>query len=703
VRKRYFLLAAAAVASGLAVFRTVDAQTLPPAGTAPKTAPAGAPAARGTSDWTTTAPGAPTGYATPPQGKTAPKQGGYLQSGGAASPQPAAQPGRRLTNPVVAGPDGVRPAGGEIPPPTLELTPPSPGVIDPPTLTPEPKGTAEPPPAAIPQPPATLPMIPTGSDPRPAIPPITPPAVVAPPSVTPPTPPAVTPVESEGAKAPTGVAPLPVPFGASGSPAPAPASHAGQGHGAKQTQTVTIEAVCPETVNYGGEFRYELVVKNGGTSTVAGVRVEDEIPVGSKYIGSDPPAEMNGDRLVWLVGALEGGAEKRIAVRVKPTVEGDLLSKATVTYAAAVEARTKVTRPRISVAVNGVETCKAGEETIFHIKVTNSGSGPAQQMVVQALLSDGLLHSQGLKLEMAVASLAAGETKTVPLRVNAAKAGNQTCLVTVGAMGVPDTASKASVNVVEPVLHVAQTGPARCYVRGSEPVYEIKLSNTGTAATDAVTVYSVLPEGFEFVDASDGGSFSAANRAVVWKVAPMAPAAGKAFTLKVRATVAGEGTLRTIAQSAPEAPAAVGAGGVAAKPAGRVLEAKAETAVKAEGVAAVRFEVIDLDDPVEAGKEAVYEIRVMNQGTGACTNVQLVAAVAEGTTYTGSSGPTQVKAQGQNLIFDPIATLAAKGEAVYRVKVRGTAAGDLRFRVQLTCDQVRTPVVKEESTRFFKE
>ena len=31
------------------------------------------------------------------------------------------------------------------------------------------------------------------------------------------------------------------------------------------------------------------------------------------------------------------------------------------------------------------------------------------------------------------------------------------------------------------------------------------------------------------------------------------------------------------------------------------------------------------------GKEAVYEIRVTNQGTGACTNVQLVAALAEGT------------------------------------------------------------------------
>ncbi|HSQ56774.1 MAG TPA: hypothetical protein VLM40_13620, partial [Gemmata sp.] len=149
--------------------------------------------------------------------------------------------------------------------------------------------------------------------------------------------------------------------------------------------------------------------------------------------------------------------------------------------------------------------------------------------------------------------------------------------------------------------------------------------------------------------------------------------------------------------------ATVGAGGLASRPAGKPVEAKVETAIRAEGVAAVRFEVIDLDDPVEVGKEAVYEIRVMNQGTGPCTNVQLLAALGEGTVYTGSSGPTQVKAQGQHLVFEPIATLAVKGESVYRVKIRGNVAGDLRFRVQLTCDQVRTPVVKEESTRFFKE
>ena len=52
------------------------------------------------------------------------------------------------------------------------------------------------------------------------------------------------------------------------------------------------------------------------------------------------------------------------------------------------------------------------------------------------------------------------------------------------------------------------------------------------------------------------------------------------------------------------------------------------------------------------------------------------------------------------MMWEPIASLAVKGETVYRVRVRGAAAGHQRFRVQLTCDQVRDPALKEESTRF---
>ena len=53
--------------------------------------------------------------------------------------------------------------------------------------------------------------------------------------------------------------------------------------------------------------------------------------------------------------------------------------------------------------------------------------------------------------------------------------------------------------------------------------------------------------------------------------------------------------------------------------------------------------------------------------------------------------------------FDPVAKLDVKGEAVFRVRVQGTVAGDHKFKVQVSSSEIRTPITKEENTRFYKE
>ena len=83
-----------------------------------------------------------------------------------------------------------------------------------------------------------------------------------------------------------------------------------------------------------------------------------------------------------------------------------------------------------------------------------------------------------------------------------------------------------------------------------------------------------------------------------------------------------------------------------------------------------------------------------------------MAALSDGTQFvsaTTGTNPAKVQAQGQQLVFEAMPTLGVKTDAVYRVRVRGRSAGDLRFRVQLTCDQLKSPVVKEESTQFVKQ
>jgi len=259
------------------------------------------------------------------------------------------------------------------------------------------------------------------------------------------------------------------------------------------------------------------------------------------------------------------------------------------------------------------------------------------------------------------------------------------------------------VTLVEPQLVVKQTGPAKCLVK-AEPTYSIELSNPGTATTDPIQLWTVVPEGFDFIQGSDGAIYNPSNRSCHWKLGGMAAGASKGVTLKLRSSVQTEAVIRTVAQASAPVEAQPQVGGivpVAAK--GKTLEARAETTVKSEGVPALRFDLSGAEGLVEVGKEAIYDIRVMNQGTGPCTNVQLIAELADGTAATKNDGPTLGRTTGQQIIFDPIAQLGVKGEAVYRVRVKGTLPGDMRFRMKLTCDQIKTPVVKEENTRFYKE
>jgi hypothetical protein len=103
------------------------------------------------------------------------------------------------------------------------------------------------------------------------------------------------------------------------------------------------------------------------------------------------------------------------------------------------------------------------------------------------------------------------------------------------------------------------------------------------------------------------------------------------------------------------------------------------------------------------GGEIGYEIRVLNQGTAANSGVQLVAYVPSGMNVKSANGPAAHRVQGQQVIFEPLSSLSPRADAVYRLAVQSQQPGDMRLKVQLTSDQVKTPIVKEESTHVYAE
>src|SRR5262249_37962038 len=129
--------------------------------------------------------------------------------------------------------------------------------------------------------------------------------------------------------------------------------------------------------------------------------------------------------------------------------------------------------------------------------------------------------------------------------------------------------------------------------------------------------------------------------------------------------------------------------------AARGLKAEGEIATRVEGLPALLMELVDLDDPVEVGAETSYEIRVTNTGTKTETNLQMTCSVPDKMEFRGAKAPPGVnfKLEGKEVVFDVIPKLAPRADVIYRVSVRGTASGDLRFRARMKADGLVDPVL----------
>jgi len=118
-------------------------------------------------------------------------------------------------------------------------------------------------------------------------------------------------------------------------------------------------------------------------------------------------------------------------------------------------------------------------------------------------------------------------------------------------------------------------------------------------------------------------------------------------------------------------------------------------------IAALVLEAVDLSDPIRVGENLVYRISVMNQGSGADTNIRVAAKLPPELQYVSARGTTDATAEGQTVRFAPVQTLAAGRVASWELTPKANQAGDVRFDVQLESDSLTKPASKSEPTRLY--
>jgi len=452
-----------------------------------------------------------------------------------------------------------------------------------------------------------------------------------------------------------------------------------------QAPQLTIEKVFPAEVIVGKPAAVLIRVRNAGTVTAQDVTLTDPIPEGMQFHKAQPATQPNArGELQWSLGALSPGQESTVSVELIPQAEGELGSVASVAFRSEASGRTISVRPQLALQVSSPRSILAGQELVLSIKITNPGSGTATNVVLEEHVPAAMKHAGGSELELDIGTLKPGESRELDLALKAEHAGRVLNSLTARGDDGIRAEAKCEFDVVAPALQVALEGPSKRYLE-RPATYTVSVSNPGTAPAKEVELVANLPRGVKFVKADHEGTYDAASHSVYWSLEELPAQEKGAVTITTLPIEQGEHKLK-----------------VAGKTKAGLTDSK-EQAITVEGVAAILFEVADLADPIELRGETAYDVRVINQGSKAATNVQLTAFMPSELKFLAAEGATRYRVDGQRIIFDALGTLPAKSETVYRIRAQGTTAGDVRLKVQLVTDDIKTPITKEESTRVYAD
>ena len=452
----------------------------------------------------------------------------------------------------------------------------------------------------------------------------------------------------------------------------------------RQAPAVTVEWLGPAQAKVGRSADYIVAVRNVCDGPVQQVLVRVQIPAGARVTETEPRANAEGDVLWWDLGTLAAQERKELIVRVVPDGRGQFACNAWVTFTGAAVMRIHVREPRLALKVTPPPKALVGDPAAFVFTISNPGDGPVEQVRIRAALSDGLEHPAGRVIEFNGGNLAPGESRSMQLLCAVKAGGEQKCEGVAEAQGDLRAKDRASINVVVPRLDLEVSGPKLRYL-DRKAVYSLKVTNPGDGPASQVVLTDVIPAGFKFSAASDGGRPDPAHRTVSWFLGDVGPAQSKEVKLEVVAVAPGEHQHHVTAQAA------------------RGVKADHHLVTRVEGMPALLLEIMSTEKSIEVGSDTSYEIRITNTGSKEETDIKLTGILPDAVKLRHANGPTRYQVQGKEVVFEPLPRLAPRADAIYRIHVKAVAPGDVRFKAELTSASLVEPVIEMESTRIYQD
>ena len=456
---------------------------------------------------------------------------------------------------------------------------------------------------------------------------------------------------------------------------------------------IALAHTAPPTIPVGQDGVFTTVVANTGRIESRAIKVTLPIPDELQFVGANPPGFQNGKELIWTLAALAPGQSYTIQTTYKGVKPGPATSVAMVETSEGLRdqksATTVVTVPDLALDVQAPATAIVNVPAKFVITLRNPGDAVLENVQIEAEFDQGLEFAgapQNHRLTLGVAgqpiSLAPQQSRTVELELTPRKTGQLPLKVTARAgslvrektVVVVVQAPKLSVDVIE--------GPQK-RVAGRPGEWKIRVVNEGEVPLTNVMLRDRLPPELEFDSASDNGQ--PVQGEVTWSLGTLAPRTQRVVVLKAKATRPVPQAVQIIAATADPG-----------------LSQQTQKALEIIGLGALGTNLVDLEDPIEAGKVEKYQLEITNTGSAPVVNLIVRATATAELKPLSAAGPGGAAGTvvGQTITFGKYDGLAPGMKAVYTFEAQTLKAGDARFEVQITSDLNAEPLTLQQSTRI---
>ncbi|HUT08988.1 MAG TPA: CARDB domain-containing protein, partial [Thermoguttaceae bacterium] len=447
---------------------------------------------------------------------------------------------------------------------------------------------------------------------------------------------------------------------------------------------LSVQTFGPQRISVGKESAYEVVMENAGDVAADEVVVFVELPQWTDVVGAEPQAGTAGPAaggpVQWKIGHLPAKSRQRLSLRIVPRESRPFDLAVRWDYRPVTsQAMIEVQEPKLVLNLDGPSEVLYGEKEVYRMKISNTGTGPAENVMVR-LLPVGSGTNQPISHNLG--NIAAGDDKAIEVELIARQVGNLTIRVEVqGDAGVQAELAH-EVLVRRAALQVSVEGPKVLYV-GTMAGYLVRVGNPGTAPAKNVTLVAGIPPGAKYLTGIDGAQLVANGTKLQWTLPNLNPGNEQSYLMKCHLGLPGSSQLEIRATAEGD------------------LSDTAAILTRVEAIADLMLEVKDPAGPVAVGDEAVYELRIRNRGTKSAQNVEVVTFFSDGIEPTKVEGsPYQVNL-GQ-IAFSPITSVAAGEDVVLKVHAKAGKPGNHIFRAEVHCKTLGTRLVSEETTHFYQ-